>query len=227
MNVLRLGQHFAHEAWSCCAQVARGVLPELPVPTDGREVVLVHGWGATSSAFRFGRQLLHENGRTTVTFSWHPWQGDVAGISDCLASFLRGRAQETGQNVDVVAWSMGGIISLRAMCGLAGSDVVRSLVTLATPHHGARAAAFTTAFRLPVGAGRELCPQSPLITGLQRNRQAVAANVFTVGAEHDVVVPDKETVIDVDRHFTVRHAGHHSLLERRATWTYVERCLQD
>lgn len=100
--------------------------------------------------------------------------------------------------VDIVAHSMGGVVARLVMAD--ASNSIRRLVTLASPHYGARAIlgdktneVFTAS---QVAQRRDLTPGSRFLTYLEAEwSEALDARVLTIGGLRDIVVSAESAVI--------------------------------
>ena len=114
------------------------------LPDDGhRPVIFVHGMGGHPGNFLPMRGWLKVQGRRRSYSVGRPLGGDLTDFSRLLArqidEVLSVNGLEGGQ-VDIVAHSMGGIISRLALLDVDVVSRVGTLVTLGTPHQGTQAA---------------------------------------------------------------------------------------
>lgn len=106
--------------------------PPTAEPDAAPPVVLVPGLGGAPSDLTLIANALEADGRTTVTVDH---QGGTADLRD-QAALVDAAARDTGaEEVDVVGFSAGGIVARLWATG-EGADVVRRVVTVASPHHG-------------------------------------------------------------------------------------------
>lgn len=185
-------------------------LGALPTPThlDGRRVVLVHGFLARAAFWRGLQLSLHHRGRptTAVELGW-----PLGGV-DSYVPALRDAVQGDPP-VDVVTHSMGGLVlraTLRDHPPL--RPMVRSVITLGTPHHGTEAARGLPA-HLPRDLG-DLQPDSPYLQALPPLPELLPhAQRHAVAAVHDIVAFPPERVLPPGMQHHVLHAlGHNGLL---------------
>jgi triacylglycerol lipase len=100
-------------------------------------VVLVHGFKDTASKMEKIARTLRSEGRSVYSVTLKPSFGQV-GI-DQLAGQLAGyidRHFKAGEHLDLVGFSMGGLICRYYVQRLGGLPRVRHLVTIASPHNG-------------------------------------------------------------------------------------------
>jgi triacylglycerol lipase len=112
-------------------------------------VLLIHGIDDTFAVFNKMSAYLNTLGWSVHTLDLIPSNGDV-GL-DKLALQIRDYADRTfpaNQPFDLVAFSMGGIVSRYYVQRLGGINRIQRFVTIATPHHGT----LTAHFRPNIGA---------------------------------------------------------------------------
>jgi triacylglycerol lipase len=100
-------------------------------------VLLVHGFWDTATLFDRMSAYLQSLGRSTYGLDLVPNNGDL-GL-DVLAQQVCDYIDRTfapEQPIDLVGYSMGGIVSRYYIQRLGGIDRVRRFVTVASPHHG-------------------------------------------------------------------------------------------
>lgn len=104
-------------------------------------VVLVHGIDDTAAKMRIMKQFLEAQGWITSAISLSPNNGKV-GLED-LAAQLAAHIEATFvavQPVDLIGFSMGGIVSRYYVQRLGGISRIQRLITLSSPHNGTRVA---------------------------------------------------------------------------------------
>lgn len=113
----------------------------------GLPVILVHGLYLSPWSMAWLRSSLRRRRFGPLyLLDYHPIMGRIDGFVDQLADLVRRVAGEEGQ-VDLVAHSMGGLISARYLGRHPGR--VRRLVTVGTPFHGSRLWAMSVSDALP------------------------------------------------------------------------------
>ncbi|MCU0549646.1 MAG: triacylglycerol lipase [Leptolyngbya sp. Prado105] len=104
-------------------------------------VVLVHGITDTFALFKTMTQHLERSGWQTYGLDLIPANGDSP--LDLLAKQLAAYIETTipaGQFIDLVGFSMGGLVSRYYIQRLGGISRVQRFITLSTPHNGTLAA---------------------------------------------------------------------------------------
>ena len=147
-------------------------------------VVLVHGLAGNRGAwwpFRLFMKVLGH--RRVYAFGYE--KGTIEEHAALLKDFMVEVCKVTGvQQVDVVAHSLGGLISRYAIQKLGMADSVRTLITMATPHQGTYAALYAnTTLTLPMR------PSSEMINDLNSEDLSAFRNrFFTLYSDRDVYV---------------------------------------
>ena len=128
------------------------------------------------------------------------------------------RADTGAARVDVVAHSLGGLVAMEYLHD-AGRDLVRRLVTLASPHAG-------IAWRGPIpgAVGPQMRGGSPFL--LERADRAVPIPSLSIYSTHDNVVhPPATSKLEArgGRDLALDHVGHLSILfDARAARAVVD-----
>ncbi len=112
---------------------------------DGcRPVIFVHGLGGHRGNFLFHHGWLRTRGRRRCYAVGFPEGGRLPELGRQLADYVQQVLEVNGlpedAQVDLVAHSMGGIISRLAVDELGTASRVHTLVTLGSPHRGTHAA---------------------------------------------------------------------------------------
>jgi triacylglycerol lipase len=100
-------------------------------------VLLIHGINDTGAVFLKMATSLKQQGLTVYSPDFTPNNGD-AGLDELaqqLANFIN-NTWTIEQPLDIVGFSMGGIISRYYVQRLGGIDRVQRFITIASPHHG-------------------------------------------------------------------------------------------
>lgn len=108
---------------------------------DGAPPVLcVHGLQGAAGNFAPLRAFLSAAGRRRSYSAWFEPEQDIFAMAQRLTGIVDEifavNALPEGARIDIVAHSMGGLITRLALLEPAFAKRVRSLITLGTPHHG-------------------------------------------------------------------------------------------
>ena len=151
-------------------------------------VLCVHGIDDTSQTIAPVVRALRAAGWPEVTAcDMVPSNGDagiavLAGQVQMAAQALR---QRTGAaRIDVVAFSMGALVSRYWIQRLGGRDEVRRFVSISGPHHGT-----ITAYTRWNDGGRDMRPDSALLADLARDPQPWGqVDVYTLWTPFDLMI---------------------------------------
>lgn len=186
LGLLRLlSREFWASLWVTSWHMARAhpvlrLLPAAqPVP-----VLLVHGYAGNSGYWAALRPRLEQAQISYATLDLAPLGADIDSYAAPLQQAIDGLCTATGAaQVALVGHSMGGL-ALRAWMRAYGSARVARLITLGTPHHGTRLAAF--------GIGKNVAQMrhgSAWLRALgaseDRSRRALIASLYS---HHDNIV---------------------------------------
>lgn len=155
-NNLRPGRRTGTVTLSAPEAINPTILLTVTVDVVAVPVILVHGWCSSSGSFAQMAPLLSDSAITVSRpYDYSLFTGSLFGndprldrtieqLASDFGTFVRGVARQyEADHVEVVAHSMGGLITRAWMANL--SDIpyenqVRRLVTIGTPHYGAAAA---------------------------------------------------------------------------------------
>jgi triacylglycerol lipase len=125
-------------------------------------VILVHGMWDTQGIFSRLQPHLERQGRVVYGLDLLPSNGDLPleDLAQQLAAFIEATCS-TETPIDVVGFSMGGIVSRYYLQRLGGLARVQRLVTIASPHHGT-----LTAYLSDRPGCQQLRPNHPFLQDL-------------------------------------------------------------
>ncbi len=159
-------------AWMPVVALASiGPMKELvkPLPADGhRPVIFVHGLAGYRGNFLPMRSWLRLHGRKrtyAVGLRGRTIPQQAAELRRFIAQVVEVNQLVPGAQIDLVAHSMGGVVSRLAMHDPGTAERVATLITLGSPHGGTFAARFAGG---PITT--ELRRDSSLMTQLNRDR---------------------------------------------------------
>ncbi|MET7510151.1 alpha/beta fold hydrolase [Streptomyces albidoflavus] len=171
-------------------------LPLAPLPP----VVLLHGFADNRSVFVLLRRALLRDAdgtarrRTVVSLNYSPLTCDIRAAAELLGRHVEEVRRRTGADrVDVVGHSLGGLIARYHVQRLGGDAVVRTLVTLGTPHSGTRVARPADVHPIV----RQMRPGSPVIEELGRPAPGCRTRFVAVRSDLDqIMVPTSTARLD-------------------------------
>ena len=161
--------------------------------------------------------------RRTYAFGYE--DGTIEDHAGDLKDFVDSILRTTGETrVDVVAHSLGGIISRYAIQRLGLRGTVRTLVTMATPHQGTYAAQYAN-----TTLTRSLRPTSEVIRDLNAEDLAdYPMRFFSIFSDRDVyVVPAEGMTHPGAENLFLPEVSHSQYLVSPQVFRVVSSCLAD
>lgn len=153
-------------------------------------VLLLHGIGDTHTIFQKMTAYLEKLGRVVHGLDFVPNNGD-AGIDE-LAAQVAAYVEQTfpdSQPIDVVGFSMGGLVGRYYVQRLAAPNQVHRLVTLASPHQGT----WVGWFRNNLGA-RQMRRNSTFIKDLNQDLTRLEQiNYTSIWTPYDLMIVPAES----------------------------------
>lgn len=190
-----------------------------------RPVVLLHGIDDTSVLFSRLRPFLEKQGREVHVLDMVPNNGaaGLEALAQQVASYVA-EAIRHEELIDLVGFSMGGVVARYYVQRLGGAKKVRRLVTISSPHRGT----WTAYFRWNPGA-RQLRPGSAFLQDLNRDRDGLRDLGFTsIWSPLDLmIVPATSSVIPEARSIALFVAAHAVMMRNRRVLEQIERALAD
>ncbi len=187
-----------------------------PVNAAKRPVVLVHGIYCSGRAMTRLAQYLRAQGREVYTPSLTPSSGVVP--LEVLAKQLSDFADQKlhGRKFDLVAFSMGGLISRYYLQRLGGLERVPNFITMATPHNGTKAA-----YALGAPGVLQMRPGSTFLRDLDSDADRLRSIKFTsfYTPLDLVILPARSSEMPQARNVRLWAALHPS-------WIFEKRCLR-
>lgn len=156
------------------------------VRTPGRNpVVLVHGIWNTASIFSILKAHLEAQGWSVYALSMTPNNGDarLEALAEQVARFVD-ECVGSEQPIDLVGFSMGGLVSRYYVQRLGGLGRVQRLVTVSAPHQGTALGLFSN--RPGV---RQMRPGSPFLKSLNQDlRQLEKLRFISLWTPFDLLI---------------------------------------
>ena len=183
---------------------------------EQRTLIFVHGLVANRSGFVPLRTYMRWHGHDRqLAFNYRS-----SGSIERQALRLKRAIDQGigGGRIDLVAHSLGGLVSRCYLQLLGGARRVDRLITLGTPHHGTHAANF-----IPSAFVRQLLPESPFLQHLNAQPVPDGLQVTSIVAGRDLLIqpissahcPFGESVVFDD-------LGHVELLFRPRVFAEIE-----
>jgi triacylglycerol lipase len=192
--------------------------------SDRNPVVLLHGLGDTPKVMRRLAAYLNERGWQTHVPALFPSNGKADLVE--LAGQARAYIESTfspGQTIDLVGFSMGGLVAQYYLQRLRGLDRVSRLVTISAPHGGTQ-----TAFLLRRPGVLQMRPASSFLQDLGRDRHVLARIPFTsIWTPFDLMIlPARSSVVAEAQCVRVRVATHWQMPRDWRVQRLVQEALQ-
>ncbi|HWL52152.1 MAG TPA: hypothetical protein VNQ90_06945 [Chthoniobacteraceae bacterium] len=196
---------------------------ELSIP-----VVLVHGIKDDGRKMRRLAAYLEGLGRATHCCDLLPNRGEVGleRLAEQLAAYIEKEVlagQPAARQVDLVAFSMGGLVSRYYLQRLGGLKRTRRFITLATPHGGTWLAYLTNR-----PGCLQMRPSSPFLRDLDRDAETLREVGFTsIWSPLDLVIlPATNSVVPHARCEKVWCLAHPLLVSDAASFRKVAQALK-
>jgi len=206
-----------------CASIRYWDRPTDPGENGGRSPVLfVHGYAGTEHIWGPLRAALTQAGfGCLVAVRYNAFRADIHQVADWLVDQAMRSMQACGANsVHLVGHSLGGLVVRDAVQhrGLAG--LVRTAVTIATPHAGAALARY-----VPGPAARQMRPGSTFLAELAAGPVDHRTSWIAISGDDDRVVPPGSSVPDIPAAdvLSVRQpaAGHATVARHPAVVSFL------
>jgi triacylglycerol esterase/lipase EstA (alpha/beta hydrolase family) len=127
------------------------------------------------------------------------------------------------EKVDIVAYSLGGVVSRLAIIDHHLENRVRTLVTMGTPHHGTFPARYVDTV-----LGRSLRPGSPTIQRLKNSPWPKEVRGVTFWSKNDLLIlPPEAAAVEGTSQIDMSPFTHFSYLIDPRSWAAVRSALTD
>jgi triacylglycerol lipase len=165
--------------------------------SDRNPVILIHGIWDTKSIFNKMSAHLTQRGWSVHSLNLTPNDGSL-GL-DLLAQQLADYISQTfhpEQSIDIVGYSMGGLVSRYYVQRLGGINRVQRFITISSPHSGT-----LTAYCLPLPGYLDMRPDSGLLRDLNQDFTMLKRINFTsMWTPFDMmIVPAKSSKMPVGK----------------------------
>jgi triacylglycerol lipase len=182
-------------------------------------VVFVHGIWKDSTAFRTMAEYLQCRGFQTFAIDLSPNDGSaqIEDLAEQLSDFVRTIG---GGPVDLVGFSMGGLVSRYYLQRMDGSQHVRKFITIGSPHQGTLTADLSW---LP--AITQMRIASDFTTHLNKDVEALLEHdVVSIWTPFDLmIIPRASAKLPVGRSYQVPVLIHHLMLTDDRVLALVEK----
>jgi len=186
-------------------------------------VLLVHGWLATSLDLLAIRLRLTRDGFDcdAIDFSYLGVLDSISDYAGELAWKIEAEYADR-RNIAVVAHSMGGLVTRYYLRNLRATDQVKTVITVATPHHGTFGGMILPPRSTPTS---EMLPDSPFLEELNSVSETVpGVDFYAIWTPTDgVVIPPENSIMCGARNYKVSGLGvtHLGLLMSDAAYAII------
>ena len=182
-------------------------IAETPLPNQNRlPVLLVHGYGMNRACFSFLKTYLHTRGWDWVwAINHRPRSSPIPVFAKNLGRSIERLIAETGsKQIDIVAHSMGGVVTAYALQEFGYARYVRKVITMGTPW----SATLTYVFSW-LREGQDVAPDSEVIETIKN----YSGNTVAIWSRHDHLnVPTSSANPPHARPIEIPHLGHQEML---------------
>ena len=162
-----------------------------------RPVLLVHGFLRTAKSMKRMQRWLEGRGWEVSVLTLSPSDGSrsLNQLAEQLAAHID-RNFRTGSHINLIGYSMGGLICRDYVQRLHGLARVERLITISTPHNGTR-----LAYLSPRPGCREMRPTSSFLNSLNNTARSLELIDFTsIWTPLDlIIVPATSSRISIGR----------------------------
>jgi len=173
---------------------------------SGHPVILLHGLGDTVAVFEHMQAHLQRAGLCVHAFNLVPNNGraPLPELADQLDGYIRATFG-SAEPVDLVGFSMGGLVSRYYLQRMGGIERVRRFVTIGTPHHGT-----WSAYVLSSPGVRNMRPGSAFLRDLNQDMEMLEGVLLaSIWTPFDLmIVPATSSRVRVGRSISVRTLVH-------------------
>ncbi len=169
-------------------------------------VLLIHGIFDTQAIFKTMTSYLSQRGWEVHCLNLIPNDGRLGleRLAQQVADYINHRFSSE-QPVDLVGFSMGGIVSRYYVQRLGGIERIQRLITISSPHHGT-----LTGYLYPTLAASQMRSNSPFLQDLNQDLETLDRINFTsIWTPYDgMIVPAQSSQMPVGQEFTVNVLVH-------------------
>lgn len=186
-------------------------------------VVLVHGIDDSSKLFRHLALRLEREGLSVHALDMIPNNGDAGldEIAQQLAAYIDAQFPP-GQPIDLVGFSMGGIVCRYYLQRLGGLERVRRFISIASPHRGTWAA-----FLRSNAGARQMRRGSAFLEDLNRDVELLdRIRTTSIWTPFDLMILPARSCI-LGRSIRVHVAAHALMVRDRSVIDLIDRLLRE
>ncbi len=187
-------------------------------------LILVHGLGGSRGDLLPLEYFLRLFGRKRVYRIGLSDKRSVDEMSRTLARFIQRVAKvNRAPKVDILGYSLGGIISRLAIVDHHLEESIATLITMGTPHHGTFQARY-----IDTELGRSLQPESETIQKIRASRWPKGVRGITFWSKNDLlVIPPEAARVEGTEQVDMSPFTHFSYLIDPRSWMAVRNVLDE
>ena len=210
--------------------LAPGQMPTHTVRDDGhRLIVFVHGLAGHRGNFLPMQCYFRWMGRSRTVSVGFPNRNSIEEMAEHLRSTIERLARENRlpkeKSIDIVAHSMGGLITRLALKDPEIASRVHTVITLATPHNGTQLARYLDTLKL-----RALQPSSQLLRELRCQlpwgSDPLMPRLICFWTPKDLVLlPPRSAVVEGAEEVCIPESTHLGFMLKPTVWELIFRIL--
>ncbi len=191
--------------------------------TPRNPVLLIHGIFDTKAIFKTMTAYLTKKGWDIHSLNLIPNDGrfGLEALAQQIAAYVT-QTFPPEQPIDLIGFSMGGIVSRYYVQRLGGIARVQRLITVSSPHHGT-----LTGYLYPTLAASQMRSNSPFLQDLNRDLEILNSINFTsIWTPLDgMIVPAQSSQMPIGQEFTVNVFLHAWMVTDNKSLVLVEKAL--
>ena len=192
------------------AVIGKQLLSKMNSKLDRNPVILIHGIWDTKIIFSKMSSRLTELGWCVHSLNLTPNDGSLglASLAQQLADYIS-QTFHPEQSIDIVGYSMGGLVSRYYVQRLGGINRVQRLITISSPHKGT-----LTAYSLPLPGYLDMRPNSGLLRDLYQDVTMLKRINFTsMWTPFDImIVPSNSSQMPVGKEVKLNVLLHRQMV---------------
>ena len=169
-------------------------------------VLLIHGIFDTKAIFKTMTSYLTQRGWEVHSLNLVPNDGRLGleRLAKQVADYVN-HTFSSEQPIDLIGFSMGGIVSRYYVQRLGGIERIQRLITISSPHHGT-----LTGYLYPTLAASQMRSNSPFLQDLNQDLETLNRINFTsIWTPYDgMIVPAQSSQMPIGQEFTVNVLVH-------------------
>ncbi|HEY9864033.1 MAG TPA: alpha/beta fold hydrolase [Candidatus Obscuribacterales bacterium] len=186
-------------------------------------VLLIHGIFDTKAIFKTMTAYLTKKGWDIYSLNLIPNDGrfGLEALAQQIAAYVT-QTFPPEQPIDLIGFSMGGIVSRYYVQRLGGIARVQRLITISSPHHGT-----LTGYLYPTLAASQMRSNSPFLQDLNRDLEILDSINFTsIWTPLDgMIVPAQSSQMPIGQEFAVNVFLHAWMVTDQKSLVLVEKAL--